>query len=459
MSAATGSKDSRDDARAMQLLWRHGRAGTAFQVLAQGLSHWFDDDRGLVAYADTGGAWVAAGEPVAAPHDAIAVAARFVAAANAQGKRACFFATEGILAAAPAMHRLSLGEQPVWDPRLWNAHVSTHRSLREQLRRARAKGVSVREVTMHSLSSERELQPQILAVVHRWLASRTMPQMHFMVEVAPLGFLEHRRVFVGERNGKVVGLLSLAPVPARKGWLFEHLIREPRAPNGTSEMLVDAVMRVLATENATWATLGLAPLAGNIGRWLRGMRRVSRPLFNFDGLAAFKRKLRPQHWEPIYLAFPSSNSGFVAMMDSLRAFAGGALWRFAMRTVLRGPRPVLVVLEALLIPWTVLMALAPTTPWFPSARVHAAWVLFDVALYILLRSVRGRDWLTGARVAAAAVTLDAILTVWQAIAWNAPRVSSWSEGVMVVIACAGPALTAPILWGAARRMRMLQHER
>ena len=124
----------------MPLLWRHGRAGTAFQVLAPGLFHWFDDDRGLVAYADTGGAWVAAGQPVAAPEDAIAVAACFVAAANAAGKRACFFATEGILAAAPAMHRLSLGEQPVWDPQLWDAHVSTHRSLREQLRRARAKG-------------------------------------------------------------------------------------------------------------------------------------------------------------------------------------------------------------------------------------------------------------------------------------------------------------------------------
>ena len=443
----------------MQLLWRHGRAGTAFQVLAPGLSHWFDDDRGLVAYADTGGAWVAAGEPIAAPDDAIAVATRFIAAASTAGKRACFFATEGILAAAPAMHRLSLGEQPVWDPRLWDAHLSTHRSLREQLRRARAKGVAVREVTTHSLVSEGELQRQILVVVRRWLASRTMPQMHFMVEVEPLGFLEHRRLFVAERAGKVVGLLSLAPVPARKGWLFEHLLREPRAPNGTSESLVDAVMRVLATENATWATLGLAPLAGNVGRWLRGIRRISRPLFNFDGLASFKRKLRPQHWEPIYLAFPGSNSGLVAMMDSLRAFAGGALWRFALRTVLRGPRPLLVALEALLIPWTLLMALAPTSPWFPSGLVHVSWVLFDVALYILLRSVRGRDWLTGARIAAAAVSLDAIMTLWQAIEWNAPRVSSWYEVVMVVIACAGPALTAPILWGAARRMRMLREER
>ena len=451
--------DIRDDARAMQLLWRHGRAGTAFQVLAPGLSHWFDGDRGLVAYADTGGAWVAAGEPIAARDDAVAVAARFIAAAEAAGKRACFFASEGIFASAPAMRRMSIGEQPVWDPRLWHAHVSAHRSLREQLRRARAKGVGVREVTARELSLDRELQRKILVVVRQWLASRTMPQMHFMVEVAPLGFLEHRRLFVAERGGQVAGLLSLAPVPARKGWLFEHLLRDPRAPNGTSESLVDAAMRTLAREDASWATLGLAPLAGDVGRWLQRIRRASRPLFNFDGLASFKRKLRPQHWEPIYLAFPSRASGPVAMVDGLRAFAGGPLWRFALRTALRGPRPLLIALEALLIPWIVLLAIAPTTPWFPSRWIHAAWVLFDVGLYILLRAVRQRDWLNGARIVAVAVTLDAILTIWQAIVWNAPRVSSWHEAAWVIIACAGPVLTAPTLWGAARRMRMLRDER
>ncbi len=451
-----GSVDFRDDARAMQLLWRHGRAGTAFQVLSPGLSHWFDDDRGLVAYADTGRAWVAAGQPIAAAEDAIEVAARFVAAATSAGKRACFFATEGILAAAPTLRRLPLGEQPVWDPQLWESRVRLHRSLREQLRRARAKGVVVREVTTDNLANEHDLRRQLADVVRHWLASRTMPEMHFMVEVAPLEYLEHRRLLVAEQAGRVVGLLSLAPVPARSGWLFEHLLRDPRAPNGTSELLVDAAMRMLAGEHARWATLGLAPLAGDVGRWLRWTRVVTRPLFNFDGLASFKRKLHPQQWETIYLVLPLRRSGLVAVLDGLRAFAGGALWRFGVRTALRGPRPLLAALETLLIPWTILLALVPTSPWFPSRWVHLAWVLFDTALYFLLRSVRGRDWLLGARLAAAAVTLDAVLTIWQAIAWNVPRVANWRDGAFIAIACIGPALTAPILWGAARRLRLLR---
>lgn len=443
----------------MPLLWRHGRAGTAFQVLSPGLAHWFDGDRGLVAYADTGGAWVAAGEPIAAPEDAVGVAAHFVVAAAAAGKRACFFATEGVLASSPSLRRWLVGEQPVWDPRLWAAHVGTHRSLREQLRRARAKGVAIREVTSDTLPGDRALRRQLAAVVRRWLASRTMPPMHFMVEVAPLRYLEHRRLLVAERDGHVVGLLSLAPVPARRGWLFEHLLRDPGAPNGTSESLVDAAMRMMADEHATWATLGLAPLAGDIPRWLRGIRAVSRPLFNFEGLAAFKRKLRPQYWEPIYLAFPVNRSGLVALVDGLRAFAGGSLWRFGLRAALRGSQPLLVALEAMLMAWTVLLALVPTAPWFPSRGIHASWVLFDAVLYVLLRAVRSREWLAGARLAASAVTLDALLTLWQAIAWNAPRVSTWSEGALVVVACMGPAVTAPILWGAARRLRMLRGRR
>jgi phosphatidylglycerol lysyltransferase len=83
-------------------------------------------------------------------------------------------------------------------------------------------------------------------------------------------------------------------------------------------------------------------------------------------------------------------------------------------------------------------------------------VVFDVALYALLRAVRHRHWVAGATIAASAVTLDAILTLWQALAWNLPRISSLGGALLVVIACAGPVITAPILWGAVRRLRMLR---
>ena len=142
----------RDDQRALALIQSFGRTGIAFQSLGRGLNHWFDRrddrDRGLVAHFDTGFAWVSAGEPIAAHDDSIPVAEAFVDAARARGRRVAFFATEGMLASSPRFRRLQIGDQPVWDPARWSDDVRAHKSMREQLRRARAKGVTVRALSV-----------------------------------------------------------------------------------------------------------------------------------------------------------------------------------------------------------------------------------------------------------------------------------------------------------------------
>jgi len=95
MTTASRSTFSRDDARAWDAIEQHGRTAVAFQAINPGLCHWFDGARGLVAYADTGRAWVAAGEPVASPDDAVELAEHFVLAARRERRRAAFFATCG----------------------------------------------------------------------------------------------------------------------------------------------------------------------------------------------------------------------------------------------------------------------------------------------------------------------------------------------------------------------------
>lgn len=453
---------SRDDARTLALLRAHGRTATAFQVLAPGIRHWFADvdgaqagaqnyDRGMIGFADVGSAWVSAGEPVASRAHTIPVAEEFVEFAHARGKRVAFFATEGALASSPRFRRVLIGEQPVWNPAEWEATLRSSRSLREQVRRARAKGVVIRRVTAADGSSDDAMQN----LMTRWLATRSMPSMHFLVELEPFVQREHRQLYVAEREGKIVAFLSLAPVSARNGWLFEHLLRDPAAPNGTAELLVDFAMRALGVQGVTWATLGLAPLAGDVSGWLRAARTLARPFFNFAGLAAFKRKLRPTEWESIYLVFPRERSSVLAMRDGLRAFAGRSLVGFGIHTVLRGPAPLLRALELSLIPWTIALALWPADPWFPSPFVQHAWVVFDVlligALYRLRQQWR-RTWAIGV---ATAVTTDTVLTVLQALTWNVARARTPLEMLMVVTACAGPALASVVLWGSVRRRAVL----
>ncbi len=459
----------RDSERAWFFISRKGRTATAFRALGEELDHWFDGERGLVAYLRIPGALVAAGEPVAAPDDAIAVALAFVDAAAGENRRVSFFATEGILAASPRFRRVMLGEQPVWNPQWWSEHLAQHRSLREQLRRARAKTVQVQTLTAEQLGDTRWRRP-IEQLITRWFAARPMSRMGFLVTVDPFSWTAHRRTLVAHRAGIPVALLSMVPVPARNGWLLEHLLRDPDAPNGTAELLVDAAMRDLAAEGVTWATLGLAPLSGAVSGWLRWVRGISRPLFNFEGLASFKRKLRPERWEPIYLAYPRERSSVRAMLDGLRAFAGAPLWIFGLRTVLRGPALLMRALELLLVPWTVALAVAPLltpdSPWFPSPVAHVAWVLFDIGLLLALRRLRALMQQRGAvareqtwrlvRVVATAVSADALLTVVQAVWWNAPRTSGAVHIAIVAIACIGPTLAAIVLWGAERRLRLLR---
>ena len=128
--------------RVLALIHRHGWNATAFQTLESGYRYFFHGDDACVAYVDTGGAYVAAGAPIAEPDALVDVTVAFLGAARAAGRRACFFGTEGRLleALGDRLKSLRIGEQPVWDPGDWVAILKKKKSLREQLRRAKAKG-------------------------------------------------------------------------------------------------------------------------------------------------------------------------------------------------------------------------------------------------------------------------------------------------------------------------------
>ena len=445
-----GSQEERT--RVLQLLKQHGWNATSFQVLEPGFCYWFDEEReACVAYVDTGGAWVVAGAPLTRPEHFAQVVSGFEAAAHAQGRRVCFFATEPRFAQAAPVETLPIGEQPVWEPHRWEETVRSSRSLREQLRRARARGVTVRSVSAEELRApEHPTRQAVDRLLARWLAARRMAPMGFLVQLSPFAFAEERRAFVGELNGEVVCFLSAAPVFAREGWLLQHVVRDPKAPNGSTELLVDAAMRAAAAEGQRYVTMGLAPLSGPVSPWLRAARLAGAALYDFEGLRTFKAKLRPHAWHPIHLAWPSRTGGLWPVHDSLRAFARGSFVRFGLATALRRADLLIRLLAVLLIPWTVLLALPASTPWFPSAAIQWAWVLFDVgltgALFALVH--RWRSWLAGTL--AGLTAMDACLTAWQAVAYNAPRAHGPLDWLVIAVAVLAPSSAACLLGWAAR---------
>jgi phosphatidylglycerol lysyltransferase len=360
----------------------------------------------------------------------------------------CCFATESRFHDAAHWASLRVGDQPIWAPGDWSAVLRDSRSLREQLRRAHAKGVTVRALAPAELAPGQPVRKQLDGLIARWLASRAIAPMGFLVHVDPFTFPDERRYFVAERDGTVVGFLAAIPIYARPGWFFEDFLRDPAAPNGTVELLVDAGMRAAAAERIPYVTLGLVPLSGEIGPWLRAARRWGKSLYDFDGLRAFKAKLKPRAWDPIFLSYPRTRSGFVAMFDTLTAFARGGLLRFGLETLLRGPAIVMRLLAVLLIAWTAMLALPLATRWFPSAAWQWGWVAFDVVLAGALLSLSYRWRAVLADVVATAVTADAAVTLAQAIAYDLPRRRGPLDVLVVVIAICAPTIAATLLWNA-----------
>jgi phosphatidylglycerol lysyltransferase len=432
----------------LALLARHGWNATSFQVLEPGFLYWWDGDDACVAYVDTGTAWVTAGAPLAEPARFVTVMTGFRAAASANRRRVRCFATEARFHETVAWPALLIGEQPIWAPLDWEAALRRRSSLREQLRRARAKGVSVRALGTGELSGGATTRAQLDRLIARWLRSRSMAPMGFLVQVDLFSFPVERRHFVAEHNGVIVGFLGVVPIYARRGWFFEDLLRDPDAPNGTVELLVDAGMRAAVEEGVPHVTLGLVPLAGEVAPWLRVARRWGRALYDFDGLRGFKAKLAPRAWEPIYLAHPPGDSGLLAVRDALTAFARGGLTRFGVETLLRGPAVITRLLAVLLVPWTILLALPPTARFFPTPAWQWGWVAFDCCLALALYQLSRRWRKRLADLLVCAVTVDAVVTAAQALLFNLPRLGGPLDGALVGLAVFMPALASVLLWNA-----------
>jgi phosphatidylglycerol lysyltransferase len=298
--------------RARRLVLDHGWNSTCFQIVNPGIDHWFGDDgKSVVGYVASGRSRVVVGAPVCPKESLREVTAAFERDAATLGRGVCYFGAEGrleeIFRSSGDHSKVLLGAQPVWHPANWAAITSAHRSLRAQFNRARNKNVRISEWPV----DEAHNNPRLLACLHEWLATKGLPPLHFVVEPDTLDRLEGRRIFVAEHFSTVVAFLVLSPIPKRKGWLTEQFPHHPKAPNGTVELMMDTAVRSLCEEGDEYVTLGLSPLSkrARIEKfdnpvWLRimlaWMRKHGQRFYNFDGLDAFKAKMTPEFWEPVF---------------------------------------------------------------------------------------------------------------------------------------------------------------
>ncbi|HEX6903943.1 MAG TPA: DUF2156 domain-containing protein [Thermoanaerobaculia bacterium] len=346
MGSDPGSSPSPSVQRARELVLRYGWNAMAYQILNPGIRRWFSaDGEAVIGYASAHGCRVVAGAPVCPSERLAEVAEEFAADARRAGQWLCYFGAQDrlieILAGRGPMSSLLLGAQPFWNPAHWPAIIAGKASLRAQLSRARNKNVIVNPWPAAAGDSHPELQ----RCLNEWLQTRGLPPMRFLVEWNVLSRLLDRRLFVAERDGRIIGFLIASPIPLRNGWLIEQIVRGRAAPNGTTELLLDTAIRALAAEGADYVTLGLSPLSRAVSQdpvppWsvrllLAWVRVHGRRFYNFEGLDRFKHKFQPEGWKPIYAVTNRRQVSVRTLYAIAGAFGGTSPILFIGRASLR----------------------------------------------------------------------------------------------------------------------------
>src|SRR5437899_7731547 len=268
---------------------------------------------GAVIYGEFGRVWLAAGDPLAPPDEAAALARHFAAFAKRKGRVVAFVPTTAEFARRVSPRdftAVKVGASPYFDLKTWNPRGDSAKKLRAGVNQARRSGV---EIEMIADSVDETLKKETAQLCMHWLgARRSATTFGWLVALDPFLHSEYKKYFAARVDGKLVGFLAASPIPARKGWYLEDVLREPDAPQGTATLLVVEALAHLKAEGAALATLGTAPLAtdgpnhiaaGEHRMIKTGLRVASRRLggfYNFEGLRRFKGKFVPSWWESEY---------------------------------------------------------------------------------------------------------------------------------------------------------------
>src|SRR6266481_2611413 len=267
---------------------------------------------GAIIYGEFGRVWLAAGDPLAPLEDMAELARQFAAFAKRKNRVVAFVPTSSAFAqmVVPAdFMAVKVGASPYFDLQTWNPRGDSGTKLRAGVNQARRAGVAV-EVVPESI--DEMLKKETAQLCMHWLGSRrAATTFGWLVALDPFLHSEYKKYFAARVNGKLVGFLAASPMPARRGWYLEDVLREPDAPQGTASLLVVEALANLKAEGAALATLGTSPLCTDgpidvptghrmVSRALGVASRRLGPLYNFEGLRRFKGKFVPSWWESEY---------------------------------------------------------------------------------------------------------------------------------------------------------------
>jgi lysyl-tRNA synthetase class 2 len=294
---------------ARDIVEEFGRDSLSFFALRRDKSFFFSaTGRAFLAYRVVGGCAIVSGDPVGDEAEFELLLAEFRRVVRSSGWR---FAVVGVSAAnLPRYERLgmraiAMGDEAVLLPAEFSLEGRAIRKVRQSVSRLTKAGYTFRVEPADTLDAA--LRAQVEEVSAQWRGARV--ERGFSMAMDDL-FSEGTSLALAlDPEGRVGGLLHLAPSPAHGGWSLSTMRRRPGTPNGLMEFLI--------VEAALWARgQGASELSLNfcaLTDFLVPERAVTLPrrlvrrgllaadnVFQLERLHSFSRKFHPV-WRPRYV--------------------------------------------------------------------------------------------------------------------------------------------------------------
>jgi phosphatidylglycerol lysyltransferase len=290
----------------------------------------FDEERtGFAMYGVQGRTWVALGDPVCAPHRIPDFIRVFLERCDDFGGTPVFFevAKENMHHYADfGMSLIKVGEEARVELPQFSLEGPQASRLRQAYRRIEKEKAVFRVLTPAEAAPRMD---ELQVISDDWLQGRPA-EKGFSLGFFDRSYLSHFPIAVIEREGRTLAFANIWE-GAGKDELSVDLMRyHHEAPRGIMEPLFVHMLMWGKEQGYAHFSLGVAPMSGfekstvaplwmKIGIFLY---EHGEPIYNFQGLRAFKEKFSPE-WSPRYLASPVTLKLPRILADVAALVAGG----------------------------------------------------------------------------------------------------------------------------------------
>jgi phosphatidylglycerol lysyltransferase len=284
----------------------------------------------FVMYDVHGRTWVAMGDPVGPPDRIGPLVRQFLERCADFGGIPVFYQVS-----SEHLHRyadmgltfVKLGEEARVDLAHFSIEGGTGKKFRNAINRVEREGGTFRVVPAADVAG---VMGELRAVSDDWLAQRSGAEKGFSLGFFDPAYVSRFPAAVIERAGRVEAFATVWP-GANLGELSIDLMRYgPHAPKDAMDALFVHLMLWGRQQGYRRFAMGMAPLSGferspvaplwtRLGAFLY---EHGQPVYNFQGLRAFKDKFGPD-WQPRYLAYPGGLRLARVLADVTALIAGG----------------------------------------------------------------------------------------------------------------------------------------